>query len=146
MDRYSPTGEDDRVIQGLMVQAFNQEAAVVRGLQADIKRKVSAALGQPDTKVDVVADAEKMSEMQAAQKYAGESLMMSVEESLMLAVDLSNMKAKNAARTTLTCNEFRELKNKSAAIISEHESAYRDDASLFMTFLNGHECIAPQIK
>ena len=142
MEKYTPTSDDDRVIKGLMIQAFNQEATVVIDLQADIKRKILIAVGQSTQTTDVAKEAETMSAMQAKQSDAAESLMMAVSESLMMAVDLSDMKAKNTVKTVLSCGEFKELKKKSAAVMNGETSAYHDDASLFVSFLNGHECIA----
>jgi hypothetical protein len=141
MEKYTAANDDDRVIRGLMIQAFDQEATAVIDLQGDIKRKILIAVGQSDQKTDVAKDAEVMSAMQAKQKYAAESLLMAVEESLMLAVDLSNMKAKNTAKTTLSCSEFKDLRKKSSAITNGEKSTYRDDASLFIVFLNSHECM-----
>ncbi len=143
MDRYTPTGVDDGVIKALLIQVFNEEATVLMATQADVKKKILVAVGQSSQTSDVAQDAENMSAMQAKQKDAAESLTMAFSESLMLAVDLSDMKAKNTAKTTLSCGELKDLQKKSAAIVSNRDSSiYHDDASLFNSFLNAHECKA----
>jgi hypothetical protein len=143
MEKYKPTGDHDRVIiTGLMVQAFNQEADALVWLQADTKSTILRAVGQDHTTPDIGKNAEARSAMEAKQNDAAESLMMAVTESLLLSVDLSNMHAKNTAKTVLSCGEFKDLRKESTAIMGRGTSAYRNGASLVVDFLNGHECVA----
>jgi hypothetical protein len=142
MGKYKPTGDDDRVIQGLMVQAFNQEAEALVWLQDDTKRTLLRALGQDHTTPDIGKEAEARSAMEAKQNEAAESLMMAVTQSLLLSVDLSNMHAKNTVKTILSCGEFKDLRKESIAVMGRGTSAYRNSASLVVDFLNGHECVA----
>jgi hypothetical protein len=156
MERYKSTDKDDKVIKGLMVQAFGTESNVIIGLQADLKRKILIAVGQADPKTDVAKDAENQSQMTEAQAHAAESLTIAVTESLLKSVDMSNPKAKNTAKLVLSCSEFKDLRKESAsvmgggtrayrgdtAVMGGEKSTYRDDAALFVSFLNGHECNA----
>jgi hypothetical protein len=149
MERYKSTDKDDKVIKGLMVQAFGTESNVIIGLQADLKRQILIAVGQADPKTDVARDAENQSQMTEAQAHAAESLTIAVTESLLKSVDMSNPKAKNTAKLVLSCSEFTDLRKESAsvmgggtrayrgntAVMGGEKSTYRDDAALFVSFL-----------
>jgi hypothetical protein len=124
MGKYKPTDDHDRVMQELMVQAFNQEATAILWLQDDTKETILRAVGQDHTTPDIGKNAEARSAMEAKQNEAAESLMMAVTESLMLSVDLSNMKAKNTVKTMLSCGEFKDLRKQSAAVMSGGTSTY----------------------
>jgi hypothetical protein len=143
MGHYAAKGDDDRTIRTLLMQGFNQEAGIALDMQDDIKRKLLGAVNQ-STANDALKEAERMSAIQAKQKYAGESLTLAVSASLLMAVDLSNTKAKNTTKTMLSCSEFEDLRKKSAAIMNGPESTYSDDASLFTSFFNSHECLTAQ--
>jgi hypothetical protein len=138
MDRYKPTADDDRLIKRLLVQGYNQEAQVAIDVLADMKKQYLGT-GQ-QTKAATLKHAEHLSAIHALQMEAGESLVEMTTMSLMLAVDLSDVKAKNTAKTLMSCEEFKDLRTRSDALMKREDSIYRQNASLFLKFIDGHEC------
>jgi hypothetical protein len=139
MTKYASVNDRDRTVKQLLILAYNQEAEVTMDLQADTKKRFLGS-AEKQSNAAIVRDAEHLSAMTATQHDAAESLLQGTAMSLMLAVDLTDATAKNTPKTLLSCNEFDELRTRSAALAKTGTSAYTDSASLFVTFLDGHQC------
>jgi hypothetical protein len=137
--KYPSERDTDQTIKGVLTLAYNQEASVMMDLQKDLKKRFPTSTERP-THTATVRDAEHLSAMTATQKSAADSLLLGTTMSLMLAVDMSDPTAKDTAKTLLSCNEFEDLRTRSAALLKSDASAYTNCASLFITFLDGHEC------
>jgi hypothetical protein len=137
--KYSPTNDTDKTIGETLILAYNQEAEVTMDLQASAKKRFLAGTAE-QTNAETVKEAEHLSARAATQKEAAESLLEATTMSLILAVDLTDPAAKTTAKSLLSCNEFGDLRTRSSAVSKAEKSAYTDCASLFITFLDGHEC------
>jgi len=137
--KYKPVDKDDANARTLQITAYNQEAAAISDLETHMKRKFFRS-EKDQSKATVLKDAEEMTAINSLQQEAAANLMETVAYALMMSVDLSDPNAKDTQQTVLSCEEFGELKAKSAAFSNETKSAYTDSASLFAAFLDGHKC------
>ncbi|WP_157466836.1 hypothetical protein [Edaphobacter aggregans] len=135
--RYQPIDDDDKMIRGLLIASYNQEANALIDLQAHMKEQI---LRRTQSQNTLLKDAERISSISKTQDEAADTLIQMTTLSLMLSVDLRNPNAKNTEETLLSCKESEDLRKISAPIAAGKQSAYQGPATLFLKFLEGHKC------
>lgn len=134
-----PTNEDDGFARTQLIVAYNQEAAAIADLEAHAKEQFLRT-GENPSQATVEKDAEQISMMTRLQEGAASTLARMTVFSLMLAVDTSDLKAKDTRQTVLPCDTYQHLRVQSTRLANQTKSAYTVPASLIARFLSSHRC------